>query len=250
MKLNYLRWFQRLPRWARMMFGLVLIALLLICGFVALMLYSSSQSDSSTHIRRWFRDEDSRDELITVSRERCGDAPFILPSDGFIGLLYADPAGPYSVLNRHTGIDIFGDGEPGEVPVYAAYDGYLTRLEAWVSSVIIEHDDPLNEGQKIWTYYTHMASEDGESYIVDAFPSGTRGMVVEQGTMLGYQGEYNGSANFPIGLHLHFSIVKSDDNGSFLNEANLDNTLDPTPYLGLKLRYDEATNRPIRCEED
>ena len=84
--------------------------------------------------------------------------PFILPSDGLIGLRWQDPAAPYTVLNLHPGIDIFGTGEPGTVPVYAAYDGYLTRLPEWLSTVIIRHDDPLQAGRAIWTYSVRSAS--------------------------------------------------------------------------------------------
>ena len=242
---------RKLPLWVKIGGGLFGCLLLTGGGYIALMLYSNTRSDSGLYIGRWFREPDSHDELITASRVPCGDAPFILPSDGFIGLLYADPAGPYSVLNRHTGIDIFGDGEPGQVPVYAAYDGYLTRLDTWLATVIIQHDDPLEEGRTIWTYYTHMASRDGEtSFVSDAFPAGTHGQWVEQGTMLGYQGEFSGTAAYAVGLHVHFSIVKSDENGSFMNESRLDNTLDPTPYLGLPLHIDKVDTRPIKCDED
>jgi hypothetical protein len=164
-----------------------------------------------------------------------------------MGLLWRDPALPYNVANRHAGIDIFGDGEPGTVPVVAAYEGYLSRLDGWVSSVIIRHEDPLQPGRTIWTYYTHMASRDGESYIVADFPPGTQDKWVEQGTPLGYQGVYSGSLR-PVGLHLHFSIVKSNPNGTFKNETNIDNTLDPSPYLGMPLNIDTRPERPIRCD--
>lgn len=218
-----------------------------VAGCIGFLLYSNSRSDSNKYIHQWVNNADARPGLIT-HRERCGDAPFMLPSDGFIGLLWNDPAAPYTVFNRHTGIDIFGDGEEGKVPVYAVYDGYLTRLFSWVSSVIIEHDDPLNEGEKIYSYYTHMASGDGEtSYISEKFPPTTDRVWVEQGTLLGYQGTYSG-ATFPIALHVHLSIVKSDGNSSFLNESKLDNTLDPSPYFGLPLKYDHYLGRPIRCE--
>lgn len=245
-----MKYWRKLPRRAKGMIILVLgAAVIVIGGYIFLQLYSRSQTDSSEYISRWFNDPTSRSELITISRERCGDAPFILPTDGFIGLLWRDPAGPYDVFNRHTGLDIFGDGEPGEIPIYAAYEGYLTRLSTWISSVIIEHVDPLNPERKIWTYYTHMASIDGDPYILDAFPPGTDRVWVEQGTLIGYQGEYNGNS-FPIGLHLHFSLVKSDANGNFLNEAELGNTLDPSPYLGLPVNIDRLPPRPIRCEKD
>lgn len=243
-----LRAIRRLPLWAKFLLGVGGAASLGLCGYGAIFLYSQTQSDSNRYIHRWFDEPTSRPDLITVQREPCPGAPFLLPSDGFIGLLWRDPAAPYNILRRHTGVDIFGNGDPGDVPVYAAYDGYLTRRDDWVSSVIIEHRDPFNPERFIWTYYTHMASEDGDSFIVDAFPPGTTHQWVEQGTLLGYQGEYTGSSPIPIGMHLHFSIVESEADGSFKSEGNLDNTLDPSPYLGLSLNIDSHPSRPIRCE--
>ena len=228
-------------------FLLLVVLFVVLAGSAFIYWYLHPNSKSNDYIHQWFAAPDQRPQLSTGGRIACDGAPFILPSDGFIGLLWADPARPYNVLRRHTGIDIFGDGEPGTVPNYAAYDGYLTRLEDWKSTVIIEHDDPLQPGRIIWTYYTHMASEDGsQSYIVDDFPPGTSGKWVTQGTLLGYQGMYSGTGP-PIGMHLHFSIVKSDENGAFLNEAVLDNTLDPSPYLGLTLNIADSPQRPIRC---
>jgi hypothetical protein len=114
---------------------------------------------------------------------------FLLPSSGLIGLLYGDPAAPYHVLRRHSGIDIFGNGTLGTVPIVAAYHGYLTREADWKSSVIIRHDDPLRVGRTIWTYYTHMADVSGTTSFVHAdFPPNTREVFVEQGRLLGYQG--------------------------------------------------------------
>ena len=216
-----------------------------VAGVLFLMWYRSG-GESNVEIRQWFLSS-NRAELITEGRIACEGAPFILPSEGFIGLLWADPARPYTPLRRHSGIDIFGDGESGTVPNYAAYDGYLTRLADWKSTVIIRHDDPLQPGRTIWTYYTHMANDNGsQSFIVDDFPAGTSNVWVEQGTLLGYQGTFSGTGP-PIGMHLHFSIVKSDEEGVFLNEAVIDNTLDPSPYLGLALDIDDNPDRPIRC---
>lgn len=244
------RWFgrfRRLPWWGR---GLILLAALAGIaggGLAALVLYSYTQTNSGPAIRRWFDDRASRAGLMTVRREPCPGAPFLLPTDGFIGLLWRDPTGPYNIFRRHPGVDIFGDGEPGAIPVRAAYDGYLTRLPDWVASVIIRHDDPLQPGRVIWTYYTHMASQDGESFVAEAFPPGTSEVWVEQGTVLGYQGNYSGSSLAPTGLHLHFSVVKSEPDGSFKNEGRLGNTLDPSPYLGMTLNSDARPPRPIDC---
>ena len=179
-----------------------------------------------------------RAALITTQQNACPGAPFILPTDGFIGLLYEDPRGPYSSNNPHQGIDIFSEGEPGITPVYAAYDGYITRDANWRSAVILRvPDDPLNPGNQIWLYYAHMADREGNSFIEPVIPPGTSELFVEQGTLLGYTGDYNGNAARTIWVHLHFSIVKDDGNGRFLNELEFANTLDPSPYLGISVNY-------------
>lgn len=183
-------------------------------------------------------DPNARAELITEQRDACPGAPFVLPTDGFIGLLYEDPRGPYSNSNPHQGIDIFSEGDPGTTPVYAAYDGYVTREASWRSALILRvPDDPLRPGNQIWLYYTHMADREGNSFIEPAFPPGTNETFVEQGTLLGYTGNYNGNAARNIWVHLHFSIVQDDGNGRFLNELEFANTLDPSPYLGMALNY-------------
>ncbi len=124
----------------------------------------------------------------------------------------------------------------------AAYPGYLTRLPEWKSSVIIRiPQDPRRPGRQVWAYYTHMADSQGNSFIVPDFPPGTSDVYVEAGTLLGYQGNYSGDPFNPTGIHLHFSIVLDDGRGSFRNELEIGNTLDPSPYLGLAL--DAAENR-------
>jgi len=238
---------RRLPRWG------CLLLLILVLGGVAAVVYVGTRyfkgSDSNDYIERWFNDPSSRPGLTTaMGRNACPDASFILPTEGFIGLLWDDSARPYSGLRPHPGVDIFGDGAPGTVPVYAAYGGILSRSSDWVSSVIIRHDDPLQPGRIIWTYYTHMASRDGsQSFISSEFPAGTLEKEVTQGTLLGFQGEYAGASAAPIGMHVHFSIVQSGDDVAFKNEANIENTLDPSPYLGMTLNIADSPPRPIRC---
>ncbi len=198
----------------------------------------------------WFNDPAARPSLITSQSAPCPGAPFRLPTIGFIGLLYADSAGLYTPLNPHPGIDIFGDGGPGSIPVYAAYDGYLTRMPDWKSAVIIRiPHDPFDPSRQIWTYYTHMADPSGDhSYISPDFPPGTSEKFVTQGVFLGYQGLYNGGTGaLPIGMHLHFSVVLSGDDGSFRNEARFNNTLDPSPYLGMRVNAENRPSIPARC---
>jgi hypothetical protein len=194
-----------------------------------------------TLFRWWQSDEEERLELITVQKDACPGAPFILPAEGYIGLLYADPRGPYSNLSPHQGIDIFSNSEPGFTPVYAAYDGYITRETDWVSTLIQRiPDDPLNPGQQLWLYYTHMANQEGVDFIIDDIPPGTQELFVQQGTLLGYTGDYNGKSLRGVWVHLHFSIIKDDGLGNYTNELEFINSLDPSNYLGLDLNYQVA----------
>jgi hypothetical protein len=137
----------------------------------------------------------------------------------------------------------------GLTPVVAAYTGYLTRLPDWKSSLIIRiPDDPLLPGRQIWTYYTHMADPQGNSFIVADFPPGSTEVLVEAGTLLGYQGNYSGDAFNPTGVHLHFSIVLDDGQGRFRNELDIKNTLDPSSYLGLALNARKSRGGIPVCE--
>lgn len=188
----------------------------------------------SARVLEWIRDPASHPDWRLRAGSRCApDAPFIFPTDGFVGYLYDDS---FHFGHRHQGIDIFGGGLPGEIPVVAAYAGYLTRLPEWKSSLIVRvPQDPLQPGRQIWLYYTHLAKADGSSLIAPDFPPGTHEQYVQAGTFLGYQGNYSGNPARPVGVHLHFSIVLDDGEGHFHNELDIRNTLDPSPYFGLEL---------------
>ena len=237
---NLTGWLRR-PRYRFLKLGLVGVSVLtaVYLFYQALSYLRYLNDPRSQSFWQWATgDQAARDNLVTVQRETCPGAPFILPADGFIGLLYADPRGPYSSRRPHQGIDIFSNAEPGLTPVYAAYDGYVTREKDWKSSLIIRvPDDPLQPGRQIWLYHTHMADRDGNDFIAAAFPPGTQEKFVAQGTLLGYTGDYNGASSRDIWVHLHFSIVKDDGHGRYTNELEFTNTLDPSPYLGLPLNY-------------
>ena len=177
--------------------------------------------------------------------DRCGEAPFLFPTDGLVGFLWGDSFRPG---RRHQGLDIFGPDDLGETQVLAAYDGYLTRLPDWRSAVIVRiPDDPLHSGRQIWTYYTHMADALGNSFIDAAFPPGSTEVFVRAGTRLGYQGNYSADPMSPVGMHLHFSIVLDDGRGKFRNELEFANTLDPSPYLGFQVDASQAGDAPAVC---
>lgn len=205
-------------------------------------------NDRSRHVIAFIRNPSSKESMKIPAGTRCGDAPFTMPTTGMIGFIWGDS---FRIGHHHSGIDIFAGTEAGETPVYAAYDGYLTRMGDWKSSLIIRiPSDPLNADQQIWIYYTHMADPSGESFIVDDFPPGTQDVFVQQGTLLGYQGNYSGTSGNPTGIHLHFSIVKDDGEGGYLNELEISNTLDPTPYFGLPLNASENPRDIPICNEN
>jgi hypothetical protein len=92
-----------------------------------------------------------------------------------------------------------------------------------------------------------MADPNGNSYISSQFPPGTSEKYIEAGTPLGLQGNYTGDPANPSGVHLHFSVVLGDAGGNFLNELEIRNTLDPSPYFGLPLNGRTAPDEAIAC---
>lgn len=226
----------KLPKRWRMPLLFAMVGLVVLGGLAGLYIYRNYFRP----IGRWayFAEIHTNPQTFAVYAlqpgQRCGDAPFAFPTRGVILGLWDES---YRIGHRHSGVDIFSGTQPGVTPIYAAYPGYLSRQTDWKSTVIIRiPSDPLEPGRQIWTYYTHLASQQGESYIAAAFPPGTQEVYVEAGTFLGYMGNYSGDPAAPTGLHLHVSIVKDGD-GRFLNELDIRNTYDPSPYFGLDLNH-------------
>jgi murein DD-endopeptidase MepM/ murein hydrolase activator NlpD len=229
--------------------GLALVFFLVIFAGAGYWLYRSETSQGSRNLLvfTWLRNPQRDPDWAVQAGERCSDAPFQMPTYGFIGFLWGDS---FRIGHRHQGIDIFAGTDVNLSPVYAAYSGYLTRLLDWKSSVIVRvPDDPLQPGRQIWTYYTHMAGSNGASFIAPDFPPGTHETFVEAGQLVGYQGNYSGDPGNPVGVHLHFSIILDNGEGSWLNELEFQNTLDPSPYLGLNLNASEDPQPIPVCDE-
>ncbi len=189
-------------------------------------------------------------DLATQQRESCPDAPFLVPSAGYVGLYYNDPSRPYSQSRRHQGVDLFVR-DVGTVPVYAVADGYISHPSYWQSAVIQRiPSDPLNPGQQIWVYYTHMADADGNDFIEPAFDYGASEVWAEQGTLIGYIGDYDGNQPSRIVPHLHVSIVRDDGFGRYLNELDIANTLDPSPYFGVDVGWGSDNNNLPYCHSN
>jgi peptidoglycan LD-endopeptidase LytH len=226
----------------------VLIVLLIVAIVAGVLIYRMIPPGGrrSNHIWEFFADPTAHEEWKISAGTRCGDAPFLFPTTGMVGFLWDDS---FRIGHRHQGVDIFGGTEAGVTPVIAAYGGYLSRLTDWKSSVILRvPSDPLQPGRQIWLYFTHMADRNGISYIAADFPPGTSEVFVPAGTILGYQGDYSGDPDNPTGIHLHFSIVRDDGSGNFLNELEIKNTYDPSPYLGLELNAKNSNGDVPLCQ--
>jgi len=223
----------------------IVVVVILTAAITAYYTYSPN-AERVTKFRAWMSNPASRPDWKLGAGSRCGSAPFLFPTDGFAGFLWGDSFG---LRHTHQGIDIFAGTDVGIIRVVSAYPGYLTRLPEWKSAVIVRvPSDPLNPGEQIWLYYTHMADRYGNSFISEEFPAGTSEKFVEAGAFFGYQGDYSGDPNNPVGVHLHFSIVEDDGTGQFKNETEIDNTLDPSPYLGLPLNAYENPDTVPMCE--
>ena len=223
-------------------FILLGLGLVLIAGYFILRSFKSARY---LYYMEWARDPHGHADWTIKAKERCQDSPFMFPTGGYIGFIWGDSFRPGQ---RHQGVDIFSGTEAGITPVYAAYGGYLTRLPEWKSSLIVRvPSDPLQPQRQIWTYYTHLADPHGASFISDEFPPGTREAFIKAGTFLGYMGNYSGKQGSPVGVHLHFSIVKDDGREHFLNELDFENTLDPSPYFNLPLNAKENKDTIPLC---
>ena len=217
-----------------LLLGAGILLLLFIAGLFVVTRYLRSTSSSArwASYRSWLNGNKDLTAVTLTAKSTCNDAPFQMPIDGVIFGLWDESFRPG---HRHAGIDLFPGTPVGTTPIYSVYDGYLTRESEWVSTVIIRiPSDPLQPNRQIWTYYTHMADTDGNSLISDQFPAGTTEVFIPAGTLLGYVGNYSGSPTNPTGIHLHVSVVKDKD-GEYLNELDINNTYDPSPYFGLPL---------------
>ena len=229
----------------RILVGIILFGVLAGVGFYVYVMMRPKLGRSA-RVLEWIRHSQSHPEWSVQAGTRCAsDAPFVMPTSGLIDYLWDDS---FRLGHHHSGLDIFGGTAVGVTPVVAAYPGYLTRLPEWKSALIVRlPEDPLQPGRQIWLYYTHMADPNGNSFISSEFPPGTTGKLIPAGTLLGYQGNYTGEAANPSGVHLHFSIVLDDGKGHFLNELEIKNTLDPSPYFGIPLNGKTASDEVVIC---
>ncbi len=229
----------------KMILWVTVIGIIMTAAFFLIYREYFTPNNRTRKVFEFLRNPDANQSDRVEALSRCGVSSFLMPTDGLIGFLWGDS---FRIGHHHQGIDIFAGTTINETPVYSVYDGYLSRLPDWKATVIIRiPNDPLQPNRQIWTYYTHMADEAGNSFVDKAFPPGTEELWVPAGTLLGYQGNYSGTPGNPTGVHLHFSIVKDDGEGMFLNELDIHNTLDPSPYFGLELNGKENIDTIPTC---
>jgi hypothetical protein len=225
---------------------LVVLILLGVLIGTGLYIYATFRATASRGraVSRWMANPTDDPALMIPAGSRCGEAPFIFPTDGVAGFIWGDSFRP---THKHQGVDIFSGTAVGVTPIIAAYDGYLSRDVTWRSAVIMRVPrDPLNPNRQIWVYYTHMADPSGNSFISSDFPPGTSEVFSSPHPLA--QWAYRATRQ-TRGVHLHISIVK-DENGRFMNETDINNTYDPSPYFGMALNASENRDSIPVCEED
>jgi hypothetical protein len=193
------------------------------------------------------------DDGEVAQMDACPGAPWRLPTNSDLGMWWIT----YQFA-------FMGEGYQNSVPVYAVADGLLLRRTDWDDSVAIQHDDPVNQGEKVWTFYGGMAPGEGQpSFVVLDFPPGSVDVPVKAGQLLGYQGMWSGDGDAPIWVHLHFAVVPALEDGSFpdaivslIPEGERDKSepqfaLDPSPYLGTirSQVMGVPTWLPLQCQE-
>jgi len=232
----------------RLLYFIPVVLVGLVMGMYVFYRVFFANSPRTHKVLAFLRQPGDYQDWVLPALTRCENAPFLMPTTGMIGFLWGDSFRPG---HQHQGVDIFSGTAVGDAPIYAAYDGYLSRPPDWKSTVIIRiPSDPLQPDRQIWIYYTHMADRDGNSLIVSTFPPGSSEIFVPAGTLLGYQGNYSGNTNSPTGIHLHFSIVKDDGMGRYLNELEIENTIDPSPYFGLPFNGHENKDQIPLCKSE
>lgn len=173
-----------------------------------------------------------------VKIDACPGAGWRLPSDGSLGIQLAN-----------NGIEFFGQGNEGSIPVYAVADGYLTRPADWVDAVAILHDDPLRPGEKVWVFYGGMAAANGtDSLVASDFPAGSANIPVKSGQLLGYQGRWSGLPLWPKWVHMFFFLVDTSGRDALPKNIRFTDILDPAPYLGLLVESGKDYPQLLKCE--
>jgi hypothetical protein len=175
----------------------------------------------------------------TETLAACPGAAWQLPNDAAQGVLW-----------NQNGLNFYGWGQEGKVPVYAAADGLLTRQADWFDTVAILHTDPLNPSRQVWSIYSDMGGSNGvTSFVAEDFPPGATNVPVKAGQIVGYQGTWNGRPGWATWMHVLFAVIRADGQ-DFPAEVTQEMVLDPRPYIGIELpsQLELKTRKTIECK--
>jgi len=175
---------------------------------------------------------------VTESIDSCPNAKWRLPTNASLGVQWDD-----------TVMQFFGRGNDGTVPVYAVADGFLTRLPEWEDLVAVLHENPENPKEKVWAFYGGMASATGDSFVLEEFPKGAKAIPVKSGQLLGYQGKWSGNPQWPNWLSTFLVLEIGTGHETRPPDYQATKILDPTPFMGLNIDYENENLQPLKCEQ-
>jgi hypothetical protein len=123
-------------------------------------------------LRQFWSNPAAHTDWQIVAGARCGEAPFLAPTDGYIGFVWGDS---FRVGQQHQGVDIFGPTGPDGLDrlVVAAYDGYLTLCRTGAQPSSSGFQRPARARPPGLDLLHAHGRRDGRSFIDPAFPPGT-----------------------------------------------------------------------------
>jgi hypothetical protein len=174
---------------------------------------------------------------------QCPGAPWRLPTQADLGLQWE---------KEGLKLDLYGKMPEGADPVYAVADGLLSHPKDTPGMLMIQHDDPLNPGRKVWSVYWNLLKANGVDELISPdFSPGRSAIPVLQGQLLGYQGSYSGRPGFPGWSYVGFGVVDSGADGSYPSQVGLKDWLDPRNYLGVDIPSNDSkqSTQSMECKK-
>jgi hypothetical protein len=119
-----------------------------------------------------------------------------------------------------------------------------------VDVLAILHDDPMRPGKKVWAMYGGMSGANGvDSFVAENFPEGTTNLPVKSGQLLGYQGSWSETPQWPKWVHMSFALTDGTTQQALPENAISADVLDPAQYLGLIVESGNESPQPLKCKQ-
>jgi len=147
-------------------------------------------------------------------------------------------------------LTLYSAGAEGQISVTAAADGWVYRsYDLPGGSMIVVYDDPLAPEERVIAYYGDMLAYRGnDQYVSGVYPTGTQGLPISKGDLIGYQGMWSGTINRQDWLHVTFGIAPFNQN--YLDDPALllDNLINPASYFGIDIDPSSDSVERIKCQ--